>query len=108
MQKICENVAQTHFVNCLGGYFKWHLKTTMKENTIMGKSQRAKGSRGQCTAANMLRDRDWEVEVLTCGMMHEDLIATECATPFDLPTETPKRYSVEIKKIGRASCRERV
>src|SRR5574340_299586 len=61
---------------------------------MMGKSQRAKGSRGQCAAANMLRDRDWEVEVLTCGMMHEDLIA------FDYhihSNRVGRRYSVEVK-----------
>jgi hypothetical protein len=63
----------------------------------MGKSARSKGSRGQSIAANMLRDRDWQVEVLTCGLMHEDLIATT-PTAFPQPFALRAlRYSVEVK-----------
>lgn len=63
----------------------------------MGKAARLKGSRGQTAAANLLRDRDWEVEVLTCGLQHEDLIAT---APADFPepfANRSVRYSVEVK-----------
>lgn len=92
----------------------------------MGKSARSKGSRGQTTAANLLRDRDWEVEVLTCGLMHEDLIA------YYMPSISPgidgrsfvmegreetiecspaqifwQRYSVEVKNCKSITTAQR-
>lgn len=60
----------------------------------MGKTSRSKGSRGQSIAANMLRDRDWQVEVLSCGLMHEDLIATDVDV---VEYGQGGRYSVEVK-----------
>jgi len=64
----------------------------------MGKSQRAKGSRGQTAAAHLLRDRDWQVEVLSCGLMHEDLIGTD---------PQGGRYSVEVKNCKTISLEHR-
>jgi hypothetical protein len=45
----------------------------------MGKASRTKGARGQSAFANILRDRDYTVAPVSCGVLAEDLIATDCA-----------------------------
>jgi len=54
----------------------------------MGKSQRAKGARGQAEAASLLKERGWVVDPIAIGIKREDMIATN---PGGL------RYSVEVK-----------
>ena len=44
---------------------------------MSGASTRNKGRRGQTAAANLLRDRDWTVADLSCGIATEDLIAVD-------------------------------
>ena len=44
---------------------------------MSGKASRTKGSRGQCMAANLLRDRDWMVDQITGGIVSHDLTATD-------------------------------
>ena len=43
----------------------------------MSKSQRIKGVKGQCRAAELLRSRDYHVDQLSGGISTEDLIATD-------------------------------
>lgn len=43
----------------------------------MGAASRRKGAVGQSEFARMLADRDWQVDPITCGIMREDMIATD-------------------------------
>jgi hypothetical protein len=54
-------------------------------------SQRRKGAAGQSRAANLLRDRDYVVDPLSCGIKREDIIAT---SPLG------HRMSVEVKNCA--------
>jgi hypothetical protein len=44
---------------------------------MSGATSRRKGAKGQCVAANMLRDRDWVVDQITAGIAAGDLIGTD-------------------------------
>ena len=57
----------------------------------MGKASRDKGARGQSAFANMLRDRDWEVDPLTAGVKREDLLATDAKG---------QQWAVEVKNCA--------
>lgn len=54
----------------------------------MGASQRRKGACGQSRFANLLRERDWTVDPITCGVRREDLLATD---------PDGRQWSVEVK-----------
>ena len=54
----------------------------------MSKMQRNKGRRGQTAAANLLKDRDWEIIETSAGMKVEDIVATD---------PQGKRWSIEVK-----------
>ena len=58
---------------------------------MSGKASRAKGARGQGECKNMLLDRDWTVDSITCGIAAADLIATDPAG---------KVWAVEVKNCA--------
>lgn len=64
----------------------------------MGASQRRKGATGQRIAANMLRDRDWQVDQITAGIKSEDLIATG---------PDGRRWSCEVKNCATMNQAQR-
>lgn len=55
---------------------------------MSGKASRSKGSRGQSAFATLLRERDYVVAPVSCGVLAEDLIATKDG----------KTWAVEVKK----------
>jgi hypothetical protein len=57
----------------------------------MSKASRDKGRRGQTEFSNLLTSRDWRVDPISCGIMREDIIATD-------PHGT--QWSVEIKNCA--------
>lgn len=58
---------------------------------MSGKASRAKGSRGQCMAANLLRDRDWIVDQITGGIVSHDFTATDT---------NGRTWAVEVKNCA--------
>ena len=55
----------------------------------MGKSSRSKGARGQSAFAALLSERDYTVAPVSCGVLAEDLIATD---------NEGRTWAVEVKK----------
>ncbi len=55
----------------------------------MGKASRAKGARGQSAFASLLSERDYTVAPVSCGVLAEDLIATD---------PEGRTWAVEVKK----------
>ncbi len=58
---------------------------------MTGKASRAKGARGQTTAANLLRDRDWVIDQVTAGISSHDFTGT------DLQGKT---WAIEVKNCA--------
>jgi len=58
---------------------------------MSGRASRAKGSRGQCMAANLLRERDWIVDQITGGIVSHDLTATDA---------DGRTWAVEVKNCA--------
>lgn len=58
---------------------------------MSGATSRRKGAKGQCIAANMLRDRDWVVDQITSGIAAGDLIGTD---------RNGKTWCVEVKNCA--------
>jgi hypothetical protein len=58
---------------------------------MSGATSRRKGARGQCEAANLLRDRDWVVDQITAGISAGDLIGTDA---------NGKTWCVEVKNCA--------
>lgn len=58
---------------------------------MSGRASRTKGSRGQCMAANLLRDRDWMVDQITGGIVSHDLTATDT---------NGRTWAVEVKNCA--------
>ena len=57
----------------------------------MGATSRRKGRLGQSIFANMLRERDWIVADLSCGIKSEDILATD---PLG------RTWAVEVKRTS--------
>ncbi len=58
---------------------------------MSGKSSRTKGARGQSAAANLLRERDWIIDQVTCGVASHDFTGTD---------PDGKTWAIEVKNCA--------
>ena len=69
---------------------------------------RNKGRRGESTVANILRDRDWIVDNTRCGIITEDMIATDThGNEWSVEVKNTKSITMDHLEQARRQAKKR-